>query len=114
MLKNMVFGHCYRNDKGVSSLMALPLMLFLYTMVFLICIELVLAVWMQISLNTVARQIAIKAATFEEFPLENAAQRCQAAVDSTGTYFPGYPLRVKQDFRDAVFYCVLALYQSRP
>ncbi len=81
-----------------------PILLFVYTIIFLVVIELVMLFFLQSSLNTAAQQIAILAANNTKFPLtaNGPATRCQEAVQSVGGVFPGYSARVRADYIDAV------------
>ncbi|MDX1921155.1 MAG: hypothetical protein SFU25_10540 [Candidatus Caenarcaniphilales bacterium] len=91
-----------RNTKGAVPPVQIPILLFLYTIMFLISVEFVMLFWLQSSLDTAARQVAFKAATNGQFPVENAVSRCQAAVQGVGQIFPGYSARVRADYVDAV------------
>ncbi|MDJ0625841.1 MAG: hypothetical protein QNJ31_05690 [Candidatus Caenarcaniphilales bacterium] len=94
--------HFTRNSFGAVPPVQIPILLFVYTIVFLICVEFVFLFWLQSSLNVAARQIALKAATNSEFPPEDAANRCSAAARTVGQVFPGYSARVRADFVDAI------------
>lgn len=99
----LVFGNTLlRNTKGAVPPVQIPILLFLYTMVFLLSVEFVMLFWLQSSLDTAARQVALKAATNGQFPIENATARCQAAVQTVGQVFPGYSVRIRGDYVDAV------------
>lgn len=92
-----------RNFKGGGAVpIELPLMLFLYTILFLASIEFVMLFWMQSSLATVAKQIALRAATNSDFEPRDARARCEAAANSIESFFPGYSGRVRNDFVAAI------------
>ncbi len=92
-----------RNLKGGGAVpVELPMMLFLYTIVFLVCIDFIMLFWLQSSLSTVAKQIAYRAATNSQLEPNDAKGRCEAAADSVNSFFPGYSTRVRTDFVNAV------------
>jgi hypothetical protein len=90
-----------RRAKGAIPV-HIPLLLFLYTIVFIVAVEFVMLFWLHSSLNTAARQIAFRAATNNSFQIQDAAGRCRAAAERVGGVFPGYSGRVRRDFIDAV------------
>ncbi len=91
----------FRNYKG-NVPVQIPLLLFLYTLIFLVSIEFVMLFWLQTSLSAAARQIAVKAATNTNFPAAAAAQRCTEAVQQVPASPPGYSDQVRQDFIQAM------------
>ncbi|MDJ0625229.1 MAG: hypothetical protein QNJ31_02540 [Candidatus Caenarcaniphilales bacterium] len=93
----MISRSATRNTKGGVPI-HIPLLLFCYSLAFLVCIEFVMLFWLQTSLNTAARQIAISAATNTSFPVEDARNRCIAAARATSTVGPGYSNRVRNDY----------------
>ena len=100
MFARSFFTRSLKGDVPVQ----IPILLFVYTIIFLVVIEIVMLFFLQSSLNTAARQIAILAGNNTKFPLtENGpALRCQEAVQKVGGVFPGYSARVRDNYIDAV------------
>jgi hypothetical protein len=86
-----------RNQKGAVPI-HIPLLLFLYTMVFLIGLEFVMLFWLNNSLNNAASQMAKAAATNTNLPVTDVRGRCLQAAQGLNTIGPGYSIRVKEDF----------------
>jgi hypothetical protein len=78
-----------RSSKGAAPPVQIPILLFVYTIIFLIVLEFSMLFWLQSSLNTAAKQIAIKAATSGQFAVTDAAGRCAQAAQAVGIVFPG-------------------------
>lgn len=86
-----------RSSKG-SVPIHIPLLIFLYTLVFLVSVEFVMLFWLQTSLNTAARQIAIAAATNTAFPVEDVRNRCVQAARDVNAVGPGYHTQVREEY----------------
>lgn len=94
-----------RNLKGAAPPVQIPILLFVYTIIFLVMVEFVMLFWLQSSLDTAARQIALVAASNSSVPLDQSGaveQRCRLAAQQVGQVFPGYSVKVRADYVNAV------------
>jgi hypothetical protein len=93
-----------RTSRGATPAVQIPILLFVYTLIFLMTLEIIMLFWLQSSLNTAAKQIAVAAANNPMHPLSGngVVLRCQDAVTKVGQVFPGYSAKVRADFVNAV------------
>jgi|688.fasta_scaffold00294_56 hypothetical protein len=97
----MIHSFNSRTKKGAVPV-HIPVLILLYTIVFLMVFEFIMLFWLQSSLNTAAQQIAVKASTNNKLGSDEVEERCKLAAAEVNAMPPGYNKKVRDNYISAV------------